>query len=499
MVMMNPVVTSITVKLNDETWRGPDVFIPETGAFGVSLYGAPDGLHTLLAKSWDAAGNCSLITSATVIVDTIPPEISINEYLPDPTANITLVFTGTTSDTAGLGVDFVEVKLNGGEWTSATVALLESGDYVTTFTNLADGQYVVYARATDKRGNISAVVVDSIFVDATPPVVSLTEYEPDPTSLTTVVYHGIATDNGGSGVSLVEVKVNAGSWVQADNYDSQTSAFSHSFSSLTDGAHVFTARARDVVSNLSEVSTDSLTIDTVGPVSIIDMPQLGEWTSGSLTVHWYSPDGDVDFFSPTLVWIAFDQVSSGTWPVQINDVLTTENSYLLNVEATDLVGNVGTSDTVIFGIDQTSPSLSMIALEPGLQDIVLVDFIGEAWDNYQSGIERVEYSLNAGAWNEATTTVLAPIPTDDTRVVYGVTLNNPSETTHTLSLRTIDKVGNVSLVISTQFAIDHSAPIITVETPDSGTTLTGSVSVEIHVADIPAGIDASRIQSRSVR
>ena len=145
--------------------QGTDTTPPYT--YDWSFSGADNGTHSWTARAYDAAGNVSTSSPIvlTVSIDITPPTVAIS----NPTNGAHLVtspitVSGSASDpgSPSSGLNRVEVRLNGGNWTNASgttswsrtgVALLPCGN-------------TIEARSLDKAGNYSAIV--SNFVTYTP-------------------------------------------------------------------------------------------------------------------------------------------------------------------------------------------------------------------------------------------------------------------------------------------------------------------------------------------
>jgi len=113
---------------------------------------------------------------------------------------------------------------------------------------------------------------DSISIaDTTPPSVTLTPLAPDPTENHTPTFTGTATD-AFSPITLVEYKVDDGSWTVATPsdsvFDSLSEGYTFTTSALSEGEHTVCVRATDAVGNTTaeeNYATDSFTVAPVTP------------------------------------------------------------------------------------------------------------------------------------------------------------------------------------------------------------------------------------------
>ena len=158
-------------------WEGADA-LSGIDYYAVSLDGVPysdvgtvtscnftglfEGLHIVSVKAIDCAGNENS-TSVRFIVDTIPPEITID--VPSEgslhRAHFRVAWHGSDSIS---GIERYMVKLDNGNWE-------DFGDNTTCdFENLTDGLHTIYVKGIDKAGNEAEKNV-TFTVDATAPKV----------------------------------------------------------------------------------------------------------------------------------------------------------------------------------------------------------------------------------------------------------------------------------------------------------------------------------------
>ncbi|MCP4167500.1 MAG: hypothetical protein GY759_16645 [Chloroflexi bacterium] len=127
-----------------------------------------EGTHALTLKASRTQGSLlSQVVTSTLLLDTLPPDITITT--PSGVVTDTITFTGTASDD-GSGLTTVEVSLDGGRtWQAATLnsndtwqldwQATQADDYVT---------YPLLARATDQAGNTDTAST-SLTIDNTHP------------------------------------------------------------------------------------------------------------------------------------------------------------------------------------------------------------------------------------------------------------------------------------------------------------------------------------------
>jgi len=128
------------VKLDDGSW----IEVGTTSEYTFSELA--DGSYTVYVRAYDKASNWRNV-SINFIVDTVAPILLIGS----PSSGLeidssTVIVTWSGSDGIS-GVDYFEVKLDGGSW----INVGNNTSYI--FTELADGSHMVYVKAVDKAGN----------------------------------------------------------------------------------------------------------------------------------------------------------------------------------------------------------------------------------------------------------------------------------------------------------------------------------------------------------
>lgn len=123
-----------------------------------------------------------------------------------------------------------------------------------------------------------------------------------------------------------------------------------------------------------------------------------------------------------------------------------EGRYLVKVKATDLAGNVSVPEVQDLLVDRTKPTVTLLTVPSALSNSTAVMFTFNAQDNL-AGIRDTECS-----WNNGTTYAVCTSPLNVVR----------AEGAHQLLVRATDKAGNVGDSVSHSFAIDLTAPTVTI-------------------------------------
>ncbi|NJQ06073.1 OmpL47-type beta-barrel domain-containing protein [Streptomyces lonarensis] len=238
-----------------------------------------------------------------------------------------------------------------------------------------------------------------------------------------------ATDSG-SGVESVEF---------AEGEDGEWQPYTDPVVVDQVGDHLVRYRATDVAGNTSEPGTVEFTV--VEPSDDEEAPETSATVSGE-------QDGDGNFLGSATVTVTASDAGSGVntieyalgadgdWqeyegPVAVHELGT----HVLRYRATDRAGNTSEEASVEFTVvelveeDTTPPDVSATVAgttNSGGAYIGHARVTVEATDD-DSGVERIEYSLDAGPYLEYT----------DTVIVDGVGR-------HTVSYRATDNAGNTS-------------------------------------------------------
>ncbi|WP_136526864.1 Ig-like domain-containing protein [Geomonas ferrireducens] len=166
-----------------------------------------NGVYTLTAKAYDAAGNLGLSQALTINVsnDLTAPSVSLASPLSGSTVSGTVAVTANASD--NVGVSKVEFYRN--NVLQATVATAPYSYNWDTKT-VTNGSYTLTAKAYDAAGNVSvsqssSVNVSNAVPDTIAPTVSITSPSNNSTVSGTVAISASASDN--VGVTKVNIYV----------------------------------------------------------------------------------------------------------------------------------------------------------------------------------------------------------------------------------------------------------------------------------------------------
>ncbi len=327
-------------------------WIPYSTPFHV--YGL-DGSHTISYRSIDNLGTEETIQEEVILLDNTPPVTTFT--IGDPK----FIFSGNiyvTSDTdltlsaadTGSGVDSVEYRINGGTWTTYGAAFHLSD---------SDGAYLVEFHAVDNVENTETTQSETLILDDSPPVTTLTIGDPTFTNTDGDIYVTSHTDltltaiDSGSGVDFTKYRINEGGW------NTYTTAF---HLSGLDGTYQLDFYSVDNLGNVETTHSQLFILDDTPPEVDIELPEDGDYVYGIIPIVIAATDegsgvNHVDYsLDDGSTWLpaTYDTITDrwiGLW-----DTTTfPEGEQSIQARAEDNVENVG--------YDETLPTVTIIYLE----------------------------------------------------------------------------------------------------------------------------------------
>ena len=319
---------------------------------------ATSGNHILTARARDAAGNIATSTGVTVNVsnDSQAPSVTVNAPVSSPVSgNINV--TATASDNIGVvGVQFyVDGVALGAEDIAAPYSVLWN---TATASN---GSHNITAKARDAAGNvkISAAVIFTVnnIQDTQSPVVAISSPTAGNNVSGTINVNANASDNiGVVGVQFLIDGVVLGAEDMAAPY-----TVSWNTTTVTNGSHSLTARARDAAGNTTRSSPVVVTVsnaaDVKAPTVSLTAPAVGSTVGGIVTVSATATDN----IGVAGVQFLLDGVALGTedtntpYSISWNSGFTTTGSHTLSARARDAAGNTGIAPNVSITVIMTDP------------------------------------------------------------------------------------------------------------------------------------------------
>ncbi len=448
----DPNLASVTV--NGVTATVTDM---EFSAPGISL---TEGDNTLVAEAIDQVGNTAVSPAVTVVLDTLPPTVAIDtDPLPSLTADGTVDVTGTVSDAhlAGVTVNGVTATVNGETFLAQGVTL-------------AEGTNILIATAVDVLDHSTDSAPVEIVRDSTPPEIEITSpvagAELDVREITV---EGTVRDAHLDRVTVLGVNATVvGDPVTGATWTAQVI--------LPENYSDITARAVDVLDQITDAEPVPVVADTTDPVISLDPPAaplvgtpsvtvtgtVEDYHLDGVTVDWQPGDGSVDA-------VVTGDPSAGA-PFSA-DITLSEGLNTVTATATDTFGHVVTSESIVVDLDTTPPTLAIDTPAAGLlTDVPVQTVAGPVSDAHLASV-----------------TVSVPSATDlpatvgDDRFSVDVTL---TEGANTITARAVDQLGLSTDATPIVVVLDTLPPTVAID-PASVEPLTadGTVSVSGTVRD----------------
>ncbi len=243
-------------------------------SYAINTNSLSNDRHTIYARSFDGVLYSS-IDSISIYVNN-PSNLAPLVSIWTPVSNSALsgseaVIAGNATDPDGDFIDFVQVKIDGGDWNEARgMNNWAAWAYSLDTTTLSNGQHTVYARSYDGAlySDISSVfVLVSNTGGNSAPVISIEEPVENEHVTENYIIRGIASDpNGDIQIERVQIRLDNGSWEDAIPVVGQnnwtTWVYYLDISDMPLGEHLITARAYDGMDYSVE---DSVTVMIAEP------------------------------------------------------------------------------------------------------------------------------------------------------------------------------------------------------------------------------------------
>lgn len=479
-----------------------------------------DGQHAIVFNATDPAGNVSSTTAPfNLTVDTIVPSAPAIATAADNVGSI------QTPLSSGQSTDDTTPTLNGTAEANATITVYENGLPVgtaqadgtgawsfTPSTPLSSGSHTWTATATDAAGNVGpaspgfTLIVDTTAPNA--PVIS--QAIDDVGSITGPLTSGQTTDDAvprlvGTSEPFAIVKIYEGTTLVGTGTADASGSWSILLSTtLTAGAHSFTAQATDAAGNTSASSTSfSLTVDITPPAlpvltSIVDdvgnaptpVANGGFTNDAQPTITGTAEAGSTVKIFDNGVQIGSVTATGGAWSYTPSPALS-NGPHTLTFTATDAVGNASAPTAgYVINVDTVAPGAPVITS--------VIDDVGSVTGPVTgtNPTNDTRPTLNGTAEANATVRIYDGITLVGTVTADGSgnwtlpqTTLPLTEGTHNFTVTATDAAGNTSVASAvTTIIVDTIAPTAPTGTFNAdGSVLTGNAeagsTVSIRLAD----------------
>jgi len=449
-----------------EFYRGATLLGTITSEPYVYLWSNVDvGAYDVSAKAYDNLGAVAASGIVTVVVSVPPnepPAVSLTSPTPAESftalASITLSANAADSDGAVTKVDFYQGTTLVGTATQAP--------FTYEWTNVANGNYSITAKAYDNSDAVTTSDAVAISVNA-PPGVSLTA----PANNTvfaapaTVTLNATATDADGS-ISKVEF-YNGEALLGTD----VAPPYSLALNNVEAGIYAYTAKSYDNLGASAISTVVNVTVNTLPTVALTAPANNATYiapASITLDVTAADPDGSiskVEFYNGATL-VGTDTTNS--YSLNLSDVAT--GSYSYTAKAYDDLGGISSSTVVNVTVNAANvlPTVSLTAPANNASYTApaSISLAATATDT-DGSISKVEFYNGANLLET------------DTSDPYTFTWNAVPAGSHTLIAKAYDNTGA---------AVDSASVVVTVNALPS-VNLTSPAANSVFMA--PATIDMS--------
>ena len=280
------------------------------------------------------------------------------------------------------------------------------------------------------------------------------------------VLQWIAQD-ASSGVASVAVSLDGATPIVFRTAEGETDL------SLQAGDHAVQVSATDRAGNSVDV-TVPFHFDPNAPSLSITAPARNSYVKAKdVTVSWTASDSGSGLASLQLSVDSAPAVDLALDATSHTLAGLSESGHDVTLVAKDAAGNVAT-ETIVFAVDVTPPDLTIIAPTGSYVNTKDLPLVWAGSDS-NSGIDRFELALDGGT------------PVSVTQA-FGYTFPNVGEGAHSVVVRAIDRAGNdISKTVSV--TVDVTPPLVTLTSPEGGTTIYGTLQITWTASDGGSGID----------
>ena len=465
------------------------------GAFGLD-----DGTYDVTVVATSGADSQTDISAGELVINSNPPEITIDEIAGDDIINAaeknqSLTLSGTT--TAEVGAIVTLTGPDGINLTATVLAGLNGApNYYTvtvpaaTVATFTDGDKTLNASVTNEFGLTGTDTHDYV-VDSIPPLAPVITLAKDNIGPITddVLDNGLTDDNLPVLVITAEpgtsVKVYSGGVLLGTATEDPENPGTYTLpiaQALAEGPHTFTAIATDDAGNASPSSAPfDLTVDTTPPVVTITIDDVTD----DNTVNLAESEGKVIVTGTTTgtqegdtVTLVINEVTytgtvdaDGKFSIEVegSDLATdTDTTIAGSVSSQDEAGNIGTAtDAHLYAVDITPPALT-ITIDDVTEDNILnaaeagetITITGTTTGTKEG--DTVTLTINGNTYTET-----VDAEGNYSIEVLGADLAADPNTTIDASVSSTDEAGNTGTAAATQpYTVDLEAPELTITIDD---------------------------------
>jgi hypothetical protein len=426
------------------------------------------GSHTVDVKVTDTAGNSSVVQSYTWVTDLTLPTLTLLTTPDSLTNSTSAAFTFSGGDTGGGTLAGFYCSLDG-----STAVACTSG---VSYSSLAAGVHTFDVYAMDSAGNASADVSFNWTVDLIAPTLTITSKPSANWNSAAASFVFLATDSGGGTVAGYQCKIDGGAYASC--------ASGLTYTSLAEGAHIFSVYATDTAGNQSSVVTHNWTVDTVAPVVTITTPSASSTVVPVGSLSSFSIGGSCSENGASVTVAGLSGItaacSGGSWSTNLNLTALTDGSYSLSASQTDAAGNVGASASKTIVKDATAPTITLTTPSATRGGTALtLNWVATEANVPTNSSFNVEI-YDGSSW-ASFGTLTATAGANSAKSYSLSSVNAPALNTASARVRVtlVDAAGNSATATSSSFAIDSTAPTLSSFTLNDGLSTTTNNNIRV--------------------
>ncbi len=480
----NSGVNSMQCSNDGTTWSSWESYSTTKLNWDLSSYGgsSSDGMKTVYFRVNDNAGNVANMVTDTIYLDrTNPTSLSILIDGDSTYTNSLLVTLSLSAFDSGSGLSQMQFSNDGTTWSSwegySTTKLNWNLSLFGGTSN--DGLKTVYFRVNDNAGNTANYVTDTINLDRTIPIASITINSGATfTNSLTVTLTLSANDGTGSGIKQMSFDTGTG-WTAWELYSSSKQL------NLPTGDSLKTVyfKVKDNAGNIANVVSDTIILDTTAPNSLFISINSGTTYTNSIPVTLSLSASDsnsgldsMKFSNDGTIWSSWESysISKSSWDLSSYGGSSSDGTKIVYFKVRDNADNIASVviDTII--LDRTKPNELSILINNNstYSNSLIVTMSLSAYD-IGSGLSQMQFSNDGTTWSPWES--YSSVKLNWNLGTFG---GISSDGVKTVSYRVKDTIGNIANYVIDTIFLDRTEPTATINI-NNGANYTNSITITL--------------------
>ncbi|WFO75016.1 hypothetical protein J4526_08060 [Desulfurococcaceae archaeon MEX13E-LK6-19] len=432
-------------RINNSTWTPMQYLDNNTYYILVDTRNHTDGIPLIIEVNTTDLSGKTTVEKIVLIPDNTPPETIDNTTTAWLNRDVTIVLD-TIDNVSGIAETFYRV--DGGEWISGTIILIQA------FANHSnDGVHVVEYYSIDNVGNVEPVKTAYVYVDTTPPTMSVEGLYNDSYVKNSVLINGIVSDEL-SGVAFVTISIDGSEPIEIEPVN-DTWSYLLDTTIYGDGLHQMTVTVIDNAGN-NYTTTIEFNIDNTPPTATFTAPQPNSVVSRATVLEFSYSDDNIDKAILIINGTSIDVTGRNNYT--IDTTIYPDGALVVMLNVSDKAGNYHVTNVTVI-IDNTPPTATIVS--PASYTLV-------------SGTTTIEFTYNDTNFYKAILYI--------NNIEYNVTgRNNYTIDTSlytdgylNITLKAVDLAGNTN-TSSIIIVVDNTPPQVTIMSPSNGTKVESGI------------------------